>query len=86
MKAMLDSFQDLCPDAELIFKTPVVGVDIQEGMIRTEKESRRFDLIVGCDGVGSIVRSCGEEQNKEFKTEKFQFKRSAKTIWMNADV
>ena len=61
MKSMLDSFQALCPGVEINFNTAVIEVEIKTGTIRTENGSKNFDLIVGCDGVGSIVRTCGEE-------------------------
>ena len=61
MKSMLDSLRELCPDAEIHFNIRVANVDIQSGTLTTEKQDQHtFDLVLGCDGVGSVVLSCGE--------------------------
>ena len=85
MKSMLDSFTHLCSEAELHFNTPVLECDIQEGVIRTEEKARTFDLIVGCDGVGSVVLSCAAKQNPALQISRTEIKRRAKSIWMKAD-
>ena len=58
MKAMCDSLTELCPQTEICFNSPVLEVDIHSATIMTEQGSRSFDLILGCDGVGSVVRNC----------------------------
>lgn len=84
MKTMLDSFHDLCPDAEIKFNTEVLDIQIQEGILKTASEETQFDLILGCDGVGSKVRSCGEAQNTDLKVYDYDTKRRAKSLWIHS--
>ena len=52
MKSMLDSFAELCPEAEIKFNTEVLAVNIGAGTLKTEED---YDFILECDEVGSIV-------------------------------
>ena len=38
MKTMLDSFNDLCPEAEIRFKTEVISIDILKGTVKTQND------------------------------------------------
>ena len=84
MKSMLDSFAELCPEAEIKFNTEVLDVNIEAGTLKTEEGEKEYDLILGCDGVGSIVRRSAEAQISDFKTYNFDTSRRAKSLWIRA--
>ena len=56
------------------FECPVSGIDVHAGALTAaaaddEESTRRFDLIVGADGAGSVVRRAMQEQVAAFSVE-----------------
>ena len=59
-------------------------VDVQEGVIKTANGSETYDLILGCDGLSSIV---GEaiEKSVETKPLKYELPRKGKMLYLDQD-
>lgn len=65
MWAFGESLETLAPDIQLYFNTNVLSIDCSKTEIVTEGENAgtyNFDLIVGADGVGSVVRKAMVDQ------------------------
>ncbi len=60
MRAFLDAVVELCPDAKLNFETRVGYVN--DGTFRTAEGQAKYDLVLGCDGVKSLVRESFEKE------------------------
>ena len=59
MWAMGESLEKLAPNVKVLFGTSVVRVNCDSTQLEVEGEINgafTFDLIVGADGVGSVVR------------------------------
>ena len=61
---MGESLEKLAPNVKVLFGTSVLRVDCESTSLEVEGEingSFTFDLIVGADGAGSIVRAAMSE-------------------------
>ena len=68
MWALGESLHLLAPNVKVHFRTSVTKIDCHRTQITTAGDtvgSFQFDLIVGADGVGSIVRKAMTESFKE---------------------
>lgn len=69
---MLECVRDTYPDLKIQFQSPITSVDLERGEVElrgTEKE--QFDLIVGADGAGSVVRKNIQEQRSDMVVSRF---------------
>ena len=62
MRSLLDCFSHLCPDGKVKFEARVGFVDVNEGIVKTQDETSIYDLIVGCDGISSVVREAIQKE------------------------
>ena len=68
MWALGESLETFAPDVKVKFNTQVDSVDCSKTELRVIGEtagSFSFDLIIGADGVGSVVRKAMTEQFEE---------------------
>lgn len=56
MKAFLEAISKECPLVDINFNTPVTDVNVEINEITVNGRKEYYDLIIGADGVGSIVR------------------------------
>ena len=58
MKSFLEALNHDYLSIKIHFESPVTDLDISSGRVQMKGEDLKFDLIVGADGAGSIVRNC----------------------------
>lgn len=69
---MLECVRETAPELRILFNTTVTAVNLASGEVEFAGDSReKFDLIVGADGAGSLVRSAIQEQREDMKVSKF---------------
>ena len=69
MWALGESLEVIGQDIKVYFKTKVVNIDCEKTQIITEGDATgqfTFDLIVGADGVGSVVRKARKYKIRGF--------------------
>ena len=96
----LEEDPDKSRNLSISFDTRVVGCDLERMTIRTavrspsgvddgdivESESGPFDLIVGCDGVNSVVRASIDGAFPEFETTREKIPGFTKVVRLDAPV
>jgi kynurenine 3-monooxygenase len=75
LRALLDLIEDRHADlVDLHFETPVTAVGVTTGTLTVRSadgaaSTKRFDLVIGADGAGSVVRRAMQEQVPGFVVE-----------------
>ena len=86
MWALGESLEVIGQDIKVYFKTKVVNIDCEKTQIITEGDATgqfTFDLIVGADGVGSVVRKAMVEQLPEVSATRITGEEYAYTLYMD---
>lgn len=68
---------------EMKFGTRVISCDLKAMEVTSESDSQTFDLIIGCDGVNSIVRNSMSEAFQAFESSMQDLPGNFKVIRMN---
>ena len=81
MRSLLDCFSHLCPDGKVKFEARVGFVDVNEGIVKTQDETSIYDLIVGCDGISSVVREAIQKEKDARLPKKEEYPRRGKMLY-----
>ena len=59
-------------------------IDCTQTIVKTEKDGdHKFDLIIGADGAGSVVRRCMELQIDSIEVQKYKGQSSSRALYLD---
>lgn len=75
------------PGVKVYQNSQVTKIDVTKSEVTIEggenSGTHHYDLIIGADGAGSVVRKCMAEQVSDFKAEKFTGNHCVKNIYLD---
>ena len=83
MQAFNEALNILAPKAVVHFGTKITNINVEKNEILTEMDNYAFDLIIGADGAGSIVRKAMLDYDPTINCIHYRGEDYAKSIYLD---